>query len=86
MIFWPCSIIYGLVPGQEIYIWLYWPSTRLVNHYIVYQAMYDMVIFADEIHLKLCNIVRICVFEHGTSFYSLGKTIYCVRNMCLGHF
>ena len=48
MVFWPCSIIYNLVPGQEIHIWLYWPSTRLVNHYMVYQAIYDTVIFADE--------------------------------------
>ena len=47
MVFWPCSIIYGFVPGQEIYIWLYWPSTRLLKHYVVYQAIYDTVIFAD---------------------------------------
>ena len=47
MVFWPCSIIYSLVPGQEIHIWLYWPSTRLVSHYMVYQVIYDTVIFAD---------------------------------------
>jgi hypothetical protein len=66
MIFWPCSIIYGLVPGQEIYIWLYWPSTRLVNHYMVYQAIYNTVIFADVPAVQHCLLVRL---------RSLGSTV-----------
>ena len=47
IIFWACSIIYGFVHELKIYIWLYWPSTRLVNQYMVYQAIYDTDIFAD---------------------------------------
>ena len=59
MVFWPCSIIYGFVPGQEIYIWLYWPSTRLLKHYMVYQAIYDTVIFADAYRLTFLVFMRV---------------------------